>query len=447
MSNYLTSIKALPSLTIYRNILEDPIIKAVNKHLDAVAEPTGRVDPIQSYSEVCHLLSKTSNPFTTGIDAWQNHLLDLILRDVNPFSRAAYTPGADYSAFHEAVSWDLTILRSLFDLSVTEMYDSTMSVLQCFYHFSNDETLPPWVAAQPTAQEQSVIEADCRQFKEELAAEPQWDGLVEELAEYYAFFGCGIFSSHIAFKWENGALHGISEPDTIQLTELIDYADLREQIVDNTLQFLHGYPANNLLLYGDRGTGKSSTIKALLNEYWMRGLRLVEVPKNQLADYQLIIRELRHRKHCFILFVDDLSFEENETDFKNLKALLEGGIEEKPDNVLIYATSNRRHLIKETFADRKTNDDSREIRSMDSVQEKLSLADRFGMTLIFPTPDQETFIDIVLELAAQRELQVEPEELRQRALKWSVWYNGRSPRSARQFIDHLEGQLALGKLS
>lgn len=447
MSNYLTSIKALPSLTIYRNIIEDPIIKAVTRHLDAVSAPTGGINPIQSYSEVCHLLSKTSNPFTTGIDAWQNHLLDLILRDVNPFSQAAYTPGADYSVFNEAVSWDLTILRSLFDLSVADMYDSTISVLQCFFHFTDDQALPLWVAAQPAAQEHSAIDEGYRRLKEDLAAEPQWDQLVEDLAQYYAFFGCGIYSRHIAFKWENGALRGISQPDTIKLSDLIDYADLREQIIDNTLQFLHGYPANNLLLYGDRGTGKSSTIKALLNEYWPRGLRLVEVPKNQLADYQLIIQELRHRKHYFILFVDDLSFEDNETDFKDLKALLEGGIEEKPDNVLIYATSNRRHLIKETFADRKTNDDSREIRSMDSVQEKLSLADRFGMTIIFPTPDQETFIEIVLGLAAQRELQVTPEELRQRALKWSVWYNGRSPRSARQFIDHLEGQLALGKLS
>jgi len=447
MSNYFTSMKGLPSLTIYRNILEDPIIKAVTRHLQAVSEPNGGIDPIQTYSEVCHLLSKTSNPFTTGIDAWQNHLLDLILSDVNPFSQSAYTPGGDYTVFAEAVRWDLEILRGVFDLSVANIYENTMSVLQCFYHLSADTALPAWIAGQPAAQERSVISEGYMKIKEDFAAEPQWDELVEVLAQYYAFFGCGIFSGHIAFKWENGALHGISQPDPIKLSQLVDYADLRELIIDNTLQFLKGYPANNLLLYGDRGTGKSSTIKALLNEYWLQGLRLVEVPKSQLGDYELITQELRHRKHRFILFVDDLSFEENETDFKALKALLEGGIEERPDNVLIYATSNRRHLIKETFADRKLNNDNSEIRGMDTVQEKLSLADRFGMTVIFPTPDQETYIEIVLGLAAQRQLPFSPQELRQRALKWSVWYNGRSPRSARQFIDNLEGQLALGKLT
>jgi len=447
MSNYFTSLKGLPSLTIYRNIMEDPVIKAVTRHLQAVSEPNAGIDPIQTYSEVCYLLSKTSNPFTTGIDAWQNHLLDLIFSDVNPFSQSAYTPGADYTVFTEAVRWDLAILRGVFDLSVAEIYENTMSVLQCFYHLSGDTALPAWIAAPPAAQELSVISEGYMKIKEDFAAEPQWDELFEILAQYYSFFGCGIFSGHIAFKWENGALHGISQTDPVKLSELLDYADLRELIIDNTLQFIKGYPANNLLLYGDRGTGKSSTIKALLNEYWLQGLRLVEVPKSQLGDYELITQELRRRNHRFILFVDDLSFEENETDFKALKALLEGGIEERPNNVLIYATSNRRHLIKETFADRKLNDDNSEIRGMDTVQEKLSLADRFGMTVIFPTPDQETFIEIVLGLAAQRQLPVPPAELRQRALKWSVWYNGRSPRSARQFIDNLEGQLAMGKLT
>ncbi len=448
MSNYHSSIKALPSLTIYRNVLEDPVVKAVLRHLEALSAPTGAVHPIHSYGEVCHLLSMTGNPFETGVDAWQNHLLDLILNDVNPFSRAAYTPGANYTVFSEAIRWDLLILRSLFELSAVYMHDATMSVLQCFFHATEEDVpLPPLVGTQPVDQENFIFNNDYLQIKEELAASPQWDMLEEMLAHHYSTYGCGIFGRHIAFKWQNGALHGISHPDTIKLSKLLDYADIREQIIDNTLQFLNGYPANNLLFYGDRGTGKSSTVKALLNEYWPMGLRLVEVPKNQLADYQSIIQELRHRKHRFILFVDDLSFEENETDFKNLKALLEGGIEERPGNVLIYATSNRRHLIKETFADRTKSNDSSEIHGMDSVQEKLSLADRFGMTIIFPSPDQESFLEIVFGLAEQRQLPVPQQELRRHALKWSMWHNGRSPRSARQFVDNLEGQLALGKLT
>jgi predicted AAA+ superfamily ATPase len=305
--------------------------------------------------------------------------------------------------------------------------------------------LPLWAAPPPAEQECSILNKQYLQIKEYLAAAPTWDKpTAQRLGHHYATYGCGILGRYIAFKWQEGALHGISHPDVITLSALIGYADIREQVIDNTRQFLHGYPANNLLLYGDRGTGKSSTVKALLNEYWPRGLRLVEVPKRQLADYQLIVQQLRYSKHRFILFVDDLSFEENETEFKDLKALLEGGVEDQPGNVLIYATSNRRHLIKETFADRTNkNDTGREIHSMDSVQEKLSLADRFGITVIFPTPDQETFLEIAVGLAQKRQLPLSQQDLRRRALKWSIWHNGRSPRSARQFVDHLEGQLAM----
>lgn len=445
MSKYLSIINDLSGLTIYRNILEDPVVKAVTKHLQALSDPTGPIHPVHSYSEAYHLLAMTGNPLST-IDAWQNHLLDLILDDTNPFSLAAHAPKADYTFFAAAINWDLSILHRLFDLSALSIYNATVQVLQSIPQ-PTGPVLPMWTAPQPPEQDRFVLYNEYLRIKQELAAAPQWDKLAEKLARHYNTYGCGIFGRYIAFKWQNGALHGIGKPDTIKLSGLIAYADVREQIIDNTLQFLQGYPANNLLLYGDRGTGKSSTVKALLNEYWPRGLRLVEVPKKQLADYQFIIDELRHSRHRFILFVDDLSFEENETEFKNLKALLEGGIEERPANVLIYATSNRRHLIKETFADRTKNDVGREIHAMDSLQEKLSLADRFGITVIFPTPDQETFLKIAIGLAEQRQLPLSQQELRQRALKWSLWHNGRSPRSARQFIDHLEGQLAIEKLA
>ncbi|TYO94687.1 ATP-binding protein [Desulfallas thermosapovorans] len=442
MLNFQPVIEALPGLTVYRNILKDPIVKSVIEHLLALANPTGTIHPVHSYGRVYHMLAMTQNPLTSS-DAWQNHLLELILSDVNPFSRAAYTPGGDYTVFKAAVHWDLSILQCLFEISVQDIHNATIEVLDNCFPVTHRPPLPRWTAPRPPAGEQSGLHNRRVQMKRELAAARRWDKLAEQLAHYYATYGCGIFGRFIAFKWQNGILQGVDRPDPIKLNGLFEYTDIREQVIANTRQFLNGYPANNLLLYGDRGTGKSSTVKALLNEYWSQGLRLVEVPKKQLPDYHSIVQELRHNKHRFILFVDDLSFEENETEFKDLKALLEGGIEDRPGNVLIYATSNRRHLIKETFADRVKNNTGGEIHAMDSVQEKLSLADRFGITVIFPTPDQETFLKIAVGLAEQRGLPLPPQELRQRALHWSMWQNGRSPRSARQFVDQLEGQLAM----
>ncbi|MCL2337872.1 MAG: ATP-binding protein, partial [Firmicutes bacterium] len=258
-------------------------------------------------------------------------------------------------------------------------------------------------------------------------------------------YGCGILARYEAYKWQDGGLTGVSRPDPVTLSDLVSYEQVRKDIISNTEQFLHGYPANNMLLYGDRGTGKSSTVKALLHAYSAQGLRLVELSKQALTNFPQLMSQLRERNHYFIIFIDDLSFEENETQYKDFKALLEGGLEARPQNMLVYATSNRRHLVRETFADRTTGTAGDEVRAMDSVQEKLSLADRFGITVIFPSPNQELFLEIVSGLAQQRGLTVAAAELRQRALHWSSWHNGRSPRAARQFIDQLQGELAMAK--
>jgi len=203
---------------------------------------------------------------------------------------------------------------------------------------------------------------------------------------------------------------------------------------------LAGLPANNILLYGDRGTGKSSTVKALLNRYRENGLRMVEVKKSDLADFPRLVRELRTSPQRFVLFVDDLSFEENEVEYKELKAVLEGGLESRPENVVIYATSNRRHLVRERFTDRQPEyPENGEVRPGDTVQEKLSLADRFGVTVLFMAPDKALYLEIVRGLAARRGISWPREELERQALLWEAWQNGRSGRSARQFIDSIWG--------
>jgi predicted AAA+ superfamily ATPase len=271
-----------------------------------------------------------------------------------------------------------------------------------------------------------------------------WPGCASELVEFHRRCGSGIFSRYRAFVWRGGAFEGVGSPDPVRFSDLISYELEREDVIQNTLHFLDGKPANNILLYGDRGTGKSTTVKALVNEYHSRGLRMIELPKRSLADFPLIIRQLAGRNLKFILFVDDLAFEDNEENYTALKAALEGGLESKPDNVLIYATSNRKHLIKERFSDRAglgSGNTDDEVRAADTMQEKLSLSDRFGMTVVFSSPDKKQYLEIVEGLAKKRGLNADREYLQREAMKWELQYNGRSPRTARQFVDWLEGQL------
>lgn len=216
-------------------------------------------------------------------------------------------------------------------------------------------------------------------------------------------------------------------------------------VIRNTEKFIRGLPAQNVLLYGDRGTGKSATVKAMLHTFARSGLRMIEIPRQSLRAIQTVISIVRERHRPFILFIDDLSFEEGDTAYKELKAVLEGTLEGRPRNVLVYATSNRRHLIQQHFADRRvTFGDDGEINPQDTVQEKLSLADRFGITVIFPTPDQSKYLRIVSGIAKRRGIDLPQEVLHQKALRWAAWNNGRSARTAQRFVDYLIGELDAG---
>jgi predicted AAA+ superfamily ATPase len=225
------------------------------------------------------------------------------------------------------------------------------------------------------------------------------------------------------------------------LEELVGFESEKETLVRNTSYFLAGYPANNVFVYGDRGTGKSSAIKALLNHFPATPLRMIEVSRDELGDLPQVMALVRARRERFILFVDDLSFEEGETQYKTLKAVLEGSLEARPKNVLIYASSNRRHLIQEYFSDRNDLGNG-EVRQQDTLQEKVSLADRFGIQLVFVTPNQKEYFAIVSSLAKRRKLAIGQEDLERKALQWVQLHNARSGRTARQFIDDLTAELA-----
>ncbi len=257
------------------------------------------------------------------------------------------------------------------------------------------------------------------------------------LNTFFSICGVGKYGLNKAFRYENEQICPIIHIGNGRLDQLIGYKTQKQQLKQNTEAFLAGKKANNVLLYGDSGTGKSSSIKALLNEYYKDGLRMIEVYKHQFKYLPRIIQELQSRNYKFILFMDDLSFEEFEIEYKYLKAVIEGGLEKKPDNILIYATSNRRHLVKQTWSDRQDQD---EINVNDAKQEKTSLSSRFGVKILYTHPNRQNYLDIVDGLAKQYDLKIDQEELHQKALTWEIRHGGFSGRTAKQFINAMLGK-------
>ena len=260
---------------------------------------------------------------------------------------------------------------------------------------------------------------------------------------FYKDFGVGMFGLNKAFrideKPEGGiAFRAINNMDTVMLDDLVGYEIQNKKLVDNTEAFVQGKKANNVLLFGDSGTGKSTSIKAIVNQYYKDGLRMIEIYKHQFKYLSTIIADIKNRNYKFIIYMDDLSFEEFEIEYKYLKAVIEGGLEKKPKNVLIYATSNRRHLIRETFRDKQDRDE--DMHTNDTVQEKLSLVARFGVTIYFGSPDKKAFQEIVRVLAKKNGINMPEEQLLLEANAWELSHGGLSGRTAQQFIDYLAGR-------
>jgi uncharacterized protein len=363
---------------------------------------------------------------------WQDYLLSAILLDENPFSQRIQTQ--DWETFpavlQSAVKQDLQLLQQAYCFSC----DRLCALVQ---EHNPDVTVLPWADQLPD----SGLSPAIVELRQQLEALTDWAEAVPLFADYYRQFGTGIFAQFHACRWDGSELAGIATPDPIALTDLVGYATQRDALVNNTQALLAGYSALNVLLYGTRGSGKSSLVKALLNEFADRGLRLIEVTKAHLSALPQIVEQLRDKPQKFIVFVDDLSFEEDDDAFKALKVVLEGGITARPANVVVYATSNRRHLIREFYGDRPRPKDADEIHQWDTLQEKMSFSDRFGLTLTFEPAEQRTYLAMVRHLA--QDLNISPSDLEYRALQWATQQNGRSGRSARQFVDYITAELAL----
>jgi uncharacterized protein len=360
-------------------------------------------------------------------DAWQSHLVERILEGEHPFALAAEKRRLNPLLLEQARR-DLRTLRALFDLDAKTLIRAVEELVP--------ETSGLWV--YPPHRVSVHHTSSRRTLATKLAEAEDWGELVESLAEYYALHGAWPFGRYRAFRWKKGGLRGVVSPDPVRLEALIGYEKERGPLLRNTERFLAGLPSHHALLYGLPGTGKSSTVKAILNKYADMGLRLVELAKGDLKELPAALDALRDRGPRFILFVDDLSFEEHEVEYKSLKALLEGSVEEPPENVRLYATSNRRNLIRERFSERDETDD---VHARDTMQEKLSLAARFGLRITFPAPDQKRYLEIVAGLARERGIKMPEGELRERAVLWDRWHAGRSGRTARQFVDELEAEI------
>ncbi|MBE7381082.1 MAG: ATP-binding protein [Leptolyngbya sp. SIO1E4] len=405
-------------LLLYQSVLDTPISQALLALLEALC--------LEDSAQCLTAYGVWFRTLAEHQQTWQAHLLEQILIADNPFSQQAQRQPVQElpAALLEAACHDLRRLQKLYGCQSQQLSQWVQTVCQI------PETPVVWSLDNETLSAVSFTDL------------PDWqDGLVE-LATYYRNRGVGIFGKYQVFRWQADRLIGIPYPDPVQLNDLAAYDHPRQQLLQNTEFLLNGTAALHVLLYGSRGAGKSSLVKALVNHYCDRGLRLIQVDKAELVNLPTIVEQVRGLPQKFIIFVDDLSFEEDDDAFKALKVVLEGNVNARAHNVVVYATSNRRHLVREYFSERPRPKDQDEIQAWDTLQEKLSFSDRFGLTLTFEAADQKTYLKIVHHLAIQAQISLESTEIEERALKWATRHNGRSGRTARQFIDFLASELA-----
>lgn len=425
----------LNSLCVYKGIFKENIGDKFNTLVDKINNEAELSECLSAYNEFVYGLFKKNNNLS-----FKESIVDSMLLENNPFNSALEEKGEVPEFIISGFTNEVRALGNITSVTSRHIKDILMNNYGGYEENQlRIKSLMDWGLQRDKYIAKNST--DFEKIKEELINSESWEYKAKDIIEFHKKNGTGRSTAYSAFVWERfeneneGHLREVAEPDPIRLSDLVGYEEQKKDIINNTEHFLKGVPANNLLLYGSRGTGKSSTVKAILNEYYEQGLRLIEVDKDQLSDFTRIIRLLKHKKQKFIIFVDDLVFAENEASYSALKTILEGRVENRPDNILIYATTNRRHLVQEKY------DDSNDLHAKDTKEEQLSLADRFGITISFFAPSQKEFLNIVDGIAKSRNLDVDEEYLHFEALKWEKWHNGRSPRSARQFVDWLEGEL------
>ena len=461
-------------LIVYRTFQEGELLRDMAWLMDHYEEAglgenyvSGRPCTVEAVTELfygcIHRLIELAGTYGFHGNLWHCYLANLLVNNENSYSRGCEIRGEIKGTINRAVLHDIMIFK--------EFYDYDFQPMCHRLHVPEFSLIEEYESSSLESRVYNTrICARICELAEDFCRDGSPEEMKDTLTHFYREYGVGKFGLHKSFRIARGALRGDTgaeghpgperagmgngasggmriEPILniahVKLDDLVGYEQQKKKLRDNTEAFVSGRKANNCLLFGDAGTGKSSCIKAIANEYYHRGLRVIEVYKHQFQDLNEVIGQIKGRNYKFIIFMDDLSFEDFEIEYKYLKAVIEGGLEKKPENVLIYATSNRRHLIRENYGDKTEDGHLPEIRqdmhTSDTVQEKLSLVYRFGVTIYFGAPDKKRFQEIVGVLADRQGIGMPREELLAEANKWELSHGGLSGRTAQQFIDYILG--------
>lgn len=367
---------------------------------------------------------------------WHNYLTFYLVTNENPFSITCEKVGANDGSVNHFAKNDFRVFKNLFDFDFSKI-ESKLGI-DCFSQLSGYKAIGKKELMYNKNVSEKIIALSA-----ELEKAADENEFFDCVTNFYRDYGVGMFGLNKAFRIREKAdgdvaFLPINNMDKVMLDDLVGYEIQKKKLIDNTKAFVEGRKANNVLLFGDSGTGKSTSVKAIVNAFYPQGLRMIEIYKHQFKDLSNVIARIKNRNYKFIIYMDDLSFEEFEVEYKFLKAVIEGGVETKPDNILIYATSNRRHLIRETWGDRSDVEADNGMHRSDTMEEKLSLVNRFGVTINYSKPSQKEYFNIVMELAHRQGIDLPDDKLRAEANKWELSHGGISGRTAQQFVNYLD---------
>lgn len=425
-------------LLIYGDMPQESILMQLADIFYCVRENTQPEDVlrVRVFRQIKRIL-QVATDFGFDTNLWHNYLTFLLITSENPFSITCEKVGANDGSVNYFAKNDFKAFKELFDYDFSEI-EKKLSI-DCFSRISDYKA----IVKKELMYNKNVSEK-VQMLSGRLEKAGDENEFFNAVTEFYRAYGVGMFGLNKAFRISSGdngniVFHPINNMEHVLLEDLVGYEMQKKKLVDNTRAFVEGRKANNVLLFGDSGTGKSTSIKAIVNEFYDRGLRMIEIYKHQFHDLSNVIARIKNRNYKFIIYMDDLSFEEFEVEYKFLKAVIEGGVETRPENILIYATSNRRHLIRETWNDRDDVQQDNGMHHSDTMQEKLSLVHRFGVTICYSRPSQKEYFHIVTRLAKKAGVEMPEEQLCAEANKWELSHGGISGRTAQQFINYILG--------
>ena len=434
--------RIVSKLLIYGDMPKDSILMELSDIFKQMDNETQSRDELVTrvFTQVKHLL-QVATDYGFDCNLWHNYLTYLLMTDENPFTLTCEKVGANEGSVNYFAKGDFKAFKALFDFDFGPIEEKLG--IDCFTRLSNYKAIgkKELMYNKNVSEKVQALSARLEQTADE-------NEFFDVVTDFYKAYGVGMFGLNKAFRIASRTENhvefcSINNMDRVMLDDLIGYEIQKQKLIENTEAFVEGRKANNVLLFGDSGTGKSTSIKAIVNAYYDRGLRMIEIYKHQFRDLSNVIAQIKNRNYRFIIYMDDLSFEEHEIEYKFLKAVIEGGVETKPENILIYATSNRRHLIRETWNDRNDMEYENDLHRSDTMEEKLSLVNRFGVQICYSKPSKKEFNQIVIELARRAGLTMSDEKLCAEANKWELRHGGISGRTAQQFVNYLRGSVEI----